>query len=108
MTVVNAGVSGDTTAGGLRRLSWILQQEPDVLVVCLGGNDGLRNLDVATSKENLRQIIAEAKDAGTEVLLLGMMIPTNYGPKYREQFAAIFPELAEETEVPLVHLRWKV
>lgn len=102
VTVVNAGVSGDTTAGGLRRLSWILQQKPDVLVVCLGGNDGLRNLDVATSKENLRQIITEAKNAGTEVLLLGMMIPSNYGPEYREQFAAIFPALAEETEVPLV------
>lgn len=102
VTVVNAGVSGDTTAGGLRRLSWILQQEPDVLVVCLGGNDGLRNLDVATSKENLRRIIAEAKDAGTEVLLLGMMIPTNYGPEYREQFAAMFPAVAEETGVPLV------
>lgn len=102
VTVVNAGVSGDTTAGGLRRLNWILQQEPDVLVVCLGGNDGLRNLDVAASKENLRQIIDQAKDAGTEVLLLGMMIPTNYGPEYGEEFAAMFPALAEETGVPLV------
>ncbi len=102
VTVVNAGVSGDTTAGGLRRLSWVLQQNPDLLVVCLGGNDGLRNIDVASSKENLRQIITQAKEAGTEVLLLGMMIPTNYGPEYGEQFAAIFPALAEETGVPLV------
>ncbi len=102
VTVVNAGVSGDTTAGGLRRLDWILKQKPEVLVVCLGGNDGLRNLDVAASKENLRKIIVGAQAAGSRVLLLGMMIPTNYGPEYREKFASIFPALATEFGIPLV------
>lgn len=102
INAVNAGVSGDTTAGGLRRLDWVLQQKPDVLVVCLGGNDGLRNLDARVSQENLRQIINTAQESGAKVLLLGMMIPTNYGPEYREQFASIYPALAEEKGVPIV------
>jgi acyl-CoA thioesterase-1 len=101
-TVVNAGVSGDTTAGGLRRLSWVLRQRPDVLVVCLGGNDGLRLLDVDAAMANLRQIIEKAQSAGADVLLLGMLLPTNYGPEYRERFAAIYPTLAKEFNVPLV------
>jgi acyl-CoA thioesterase I len=100
--LVNAGVSGDTTAGGLRRLEWQLKQKPDVIVVGLGGNDGLRAQDVKASEENLRQIIAKSRAAGAEVLLLGMLIPPNYGPEYTAQFRAIYPRLAQEFDVPLV------
>jgi acyl-CoA thioesterase-1 len=100
--VVNAGVSGDTTAGGLRRLDWLLKQKPDVVVVGLGGNDGLRGLDVKASEENLRQIVRRSKDAGASVLLLGMLIPPNYGPEYVESFRGIYPRLAKEAGVELV------
>src|SRR5688572_13145614 len=86
---VNAGVSGDTTAGGLRRLDWLLRQFPDVLVVGLGGNDGLRGLDVKASRDNLTQIVRKARDAGAKVLLLGMMMPPNYGPEYTKEFREI-------------------
>ena len=99
---VNAGVSGDTTAGGLRRLDWVLKQKPDILVVGLGGNDGLRGLDLRESEANLRQIITQSRAAGAQVLLLGMMIPPNYGPDYTRQFQAIYPRLAKELNVPLV------
>jgi acyl-CoA thioesterase-1 len=100
--VVNAGVSGDTTAGGLRRLDWLMKQSPDVLVVGLGGNDGLRGLDPKSSEQNLREIIRKARQSGAKVLLLGMMIPPNYGPEYTSQFRAIYPRLAKEFDVPLV------
>jgi acyl-CoA thioesterase I len=100
--IVNAGVSGDTTAGGLRRLDWQLWQKPDVVVVGLGGNDGLRGLDVRASEENLRQIVTKAREAGADVLLLGMLIPPNYGPEYTSQFRDVYPRLAKELDVPLV------
>ena len=101
-TIVNAGVSGDTTAGGLRRLDWLLRQRPAIVVVGLGGNDGLRGLDVDASASNLRQIVERARASGADVLLLGMLIPTNYGPEYRARFAAIYPAIAKELDVPLV------
>ncbi|HEX8322432.1 MAG TPA: arylesterase [Tepidisphaeraceae bacterium] len=100
--VVNAGVSGDTTAGGLRRLDWVLRQAPDVLVVGLGGNDGLRGLSPEASADNLRAIIQRARQSGARVLLLGMMIPPNYGPEYTKAFREIYPKLAAEQNVPLV------
>lgn len=100
--VVNAGVSGDTTAGGLRRVDWILRQKPDVVVVGLGGNDGLRGLKLEASEENLRSIIRKSQDAGATVLLLGMMIPPNYGPEYTTQFRDLYPRLARELDVSLV------
>ncbi|MEE8526407.1 MAG: arylesterase [Thermoanaerobaculia bacterium] len=99
--VVNAGVSGDTTAGGLSRLDWLLRQRPDILVVSLGANDGLRGLPLSSSEENLRRIVEGAHDAGVRVLLTGMLMPPNYGP-YADDFAAIYPRLAEELETPLV------
>ena len=100
--IINMGVSGDTTAGGLSRLEWSLKQKPDVLVVGLGGNDGLRGIDLAASEQNLRQIIQRARERGVRVLLLGMMIPPNYGPEYTSQFREIYPRLARELDVPLV------
>lgn len=99
---VNAGVSGDTSAGGVERLDWLLRQHPDVLVLELGANDGLRGLPAEHTESNLRQIIERTLAAGTRVLLLGMQVPTNYGPEYASEFAGIFPALAEATGVPLV------
>ena len=99
---VNAGVSGDTTAGGLSRLGWFLRQKPDVLVVSLGGNDALRALDVEMTESNLRQILAEAQEAGVRLLLTGMLAPPNLGPEYTERFQSLYPRLAEELGVPLV------
>jgi acyl-CoA thioesterase-1 len=99
--VINAGVSGDTTAGGLSRLGWLLNQHPALVVVALGGNDGLRGLPVAEVEGNLRQIIRRAQAAGAGVLLLGMRLPPNYGP-YADQFTAVYPKLARELGVPLV------
>lgn len=99
--VLNAGVSGDTTAGGVSRLGWLLGQKPEVVVVALGANDGLRALPLAETEKNLREIIRRSKEAGARVLLLGMRIPPNYGP-YADDFAAMYPRIAEETDVPLV------
>lgn len=100
--VVNAGVSGDTTAGGLARLPWVLRQKPDVVVVELGANDGMRALSLSEMEKNLRQIVEKSSAAGAEVLLVGMQIPPNYGPAYSESFAATYPRLASELGVPLV------
>jgi acyl-CoA thioesterase I len=99
--VINAGVSGDTSAGGLSRLGWLLGQHPDVIVVGLGANDGMRALPVAETEKNLREIVRRARAAGAGVLLLGMRIPPNYGP-YADEFAALYPRLAKELDVPLV------
>ncbi len=100
--LVNAGVSGDTSAGGLSRLSWLLGQHPDVMVVALGANDGLRALPVEETEKNLRQIVRRARAAGARVLLLGMRIPPNYGPDYTGRFEAMYPRLAKDLKVPLV------
>jgi acyl-CoA thioesterase I len=102
MTAVNAGVSGDTTAGGLARLDWVLKQRPAVLVVGLGANDALRGQPLENVEANLRAIVERGKAAGARVLLLGMRIPTNYGPDYGEGFAAIYPRVAESLGVELV------
>ncbi|MDY7095330.1 MAG: GDSL-type esterase/lipase family protein [Acidobacteriota bacterium] len=100
--VINAGVSGDTSAGGLRRLDWMLRQDPDIVVVELGGNDGLRGLPVEETESNLRGIIQRSQQAGARVLLTGMQIPSNYGPEYTEKFTAVYPRLAEELDVALM------
>ncbi|QIE57893.1 arylesterase [Pikeienuella piscinae] len=94
--VVNAGVSGDTTAGGLARLAWSLgpEGEADALIVELGGNDLLRAIDPAESRANLDSILTEAAARGLPVLLTGMRAPLNYGPDYKAAFDAIYPELA--------------
>jgi acyl-CoA thioesterase I len=92
--VVNAGVSGDTTAGGLARLDWALEPGTDALMVALGGNDLLRGIDPATSRANLDAILAEARSRGLPVLLVGMEAPGNYGPEFKAAFDAMYPELA--------------
>ena len=99
--VINAGVSGDTTAGGLSRLDWLLNQHPDVVIVGLGANDGLRALPITEVDANLRQIVRRSQAAGARVLLLGMRIPPNYGP-YADQFAALYPKIAKDLNIPLV------
>lgn len=100
--LVNAGVSGDTSAGGLARLGWLLRQRPDVVVVALGANDGLRGLPLASTEDNLRAIVRQAKAAGARVLLCGMLLPPSYGPDYTDGFAAIYPRLAAEEGLALV------
>jgi acyl-CoA thioesterase-1 len=100
--VLNAGVSGDTTAGGLNRLEWILQQAPEILVVELGGNDALRGQPLENIEANLRQIVRRARERGARVLLLGMDLPTNYGPDYSRDFAAIYERVARDESVTLV------
>lgn len=102
VTVVNAGVSGDTSAGGLRRVDWVLSQKPDVLVVALGGNDGLRGLPVDELERNLDAIVAAGKRAGARVLLAGMVVPPNMGPAYFEAFRGVYGRVAEKHDVPLV------
>ncbi|MFV0473987.1 MAG: arylesterase [Pikeienuella sp.] len=92
--VVNAGVSGDTTAGGLARLDWSLGEGADALIVELGGNDLLRAIDPASSRANLDAILTEAGARGLPVLLAGMLAPMNYGAEYKAEFDAIFPDLA--------------
>jgi len=100
--VVNAGVSGDTTTGGLERVDWLLAQQPDLLVVELGGNDGLRALPVEQTERNLRAIVARARGLDVPVLLLAMQIPPSYGNDYARRFRELYPRLARELDVPLV------
>jgi acyl-CoA thioesterase-1 len=100
--VVNAGVSGDTSAGGLRRLDWSLQGDVRVLIVALGANDGLRGLPPPQLKSNLEKIIARAKDRKITVVLAGMEAPPNYGPEYTSAFRAVYKDLAREQQVVLL------
>ncbi|TXI01546.1 MAG: arylesterase [Pseudorhodobacter sp.] len=94
--VVNAGVSGDTTAGGLSRLDWSLTPDTDALMVTLGGNDMLRGLPPEEARANIAAILAGAKAKGLPVLLVGMQAPGNYGAEYKAAFDAVYPELAAE------------
>ncbi len=100
--VINAGVSGDTSSGGLRRIDWVLRVRPEVVIVALGANDGLRGQPVAALRDNLLAIVKKAREANARVLLAGMRVPTNYGADYTRDFAAVFPEVARRTNVPLV------
>jgi acyl-CoA thioesterase-1 len=93
--VLDGGVSGDTTAGGLARLDWSLADQPDAVILELGANDGLRGLDPAATRENLDAMLAKLTAAGKKVLLAGMLAPPNLGPEYGEEFNRIYPELAE-------------
>ncbi|MGZ3217247.1 arylesterase [Paracoccus sp. T5] len=94
--VINAGVSGDTTAGGAARIDWTLAEAPDALIVALGGNDLLRGIDPSTSRANLEAILSSANKAQVPVLLAGLPAPGNYGPDFKRDFEAMYRELAGE------------
>ncbi|AUO22208.1 MULTISPECIES: arylesterase [unclassified Pseudomonas] len=101
--VVNASISGDTSAGGRARLPAALaEHKPDLVIIELGGNDGLRGQPPEQLKQNLASMIEQSKASGAKVLLLGMQLPPNYGPKYTTAFANVYPALAKEKSVPLV------
>ncbi len=101
--VANASISGETSAGGLSRIAAQLEKHrPDILILELGANDGLRGLPLKAMKHNLSSIIEQAKAKGAKVLLLGMQMPPNYGPRYTERFFTVYGELAKEQQLPLV------
>jgi acyl-CoA thioesterase-1 len=100
--VINAGVSGDTTAGGVRRVEWVLNSKPAIVVLELGANDGLRGIDPAETRSNMEKIIRRLQAAGVTVILAGMKLPPNYGREYTTRFSAIYPELAQKYRVPLM------
>ncbi|HEY4164298.1 MAG TPA: arylesterase [Dongiaceae bacterium] len=101
VTVINGGVSGDTSAGGLSRIDWALADRPQVVIVELGANDMLRGIDPANTQANLNGIVAKAKSAGAEVLLCGMKAQRNLGPDYVQKFDAIYAAIAKDQDVPL-------
>jgi len=100
--VINGGVSGDTTAGGVRRIKWLMKHNPEIVILELGANDGLRGLSLEEMESNLEQIIDICKEGGAKVLLTGMKIPPNYGEEYTVEFEKIYTRLAEKHKLPLV------
>jgi acyl-CoA thioesterase-1 len=100
--VVNAGVSGDTTAAALRRVDWVLRAKPSIVIVALGANDGLRHQSVTAMRDNLLEIVRRLRAADAAVVLAGMRVPPNYGPDYSRAFAAVFPDVARKTNVALM------
>lgn len=101
--VINASISGETTSGGAQRLANIIgQRQPDIVLLELGGNDGLRGLPPTQMRSNLASMIEQSQQAGADVLLLGIDIPPNYGQAYRDAFTSVFHSLADEYDVPLV------
>lgn len=104
VNVVNAGLSGETSAGGLSRIDWVLRQPIDVFVLELGANDGLRGLPVEETKKNLQAIIdkVKAKNPSVKIVITGMMVPPNMGATYTTQFTAIFPEIAKKNNATLM------
>ncbi len=104
--VINGGLSGETSAGGLRRISWVLQRDIDIMILELGGNDGLRGIDLSSTKENLQQIIdrAKAKNPDMKIIIAGMQVPPNLGTDYTKEFQNLYPELAEENDLVLIPL----
>jgi len=100
--VINAGISGDTTQGGLKRLNWILRTKPDLVFIALGGNDGLRGLKLEHTQANLEEIILRLKEEKVGVVLTGVLLPTNYGEPYQEQFKDLYATLAKKHGIPLL------
>jgi acyl-CoA thioesterase I len=99
--IVNAGVSGDTTADGLTRIDWALADKPRYVILALGANDALRGIPPATVKANLDKIITRIQATGAKLLLLGMLAPPNWGPEYKAAFDRIYPDLARAHDIPL-------
>ncbi len=104
--VINGGLSGETSAGGLRRINWVLQRDIDIMILELGGNDGLRGIDLSSTKDNLQQIIdrAKAKNPEIEIIIAGMQVPPNLGTDYTKEFQDLYPELAEKNNLTLIPL----
>ena len=100
--VLNAGVSGDTSAGGLRRVSWVLAGNPRVVILELGGNDGLRGLSLPETRSHLDAIIRQLKEGHVQVILAGMRLPPNYGEEYTSRFEAMYRDLANVHSLPLI------
>ncbi len=100
--VINGGVSGSTTASAPKRLDWYLKAKPDIMILALGANDGLRGIKVEETRKNLESVIVKAKDQGIKVIMAGMRMPPNYGKEYRESFDRIFPDLAKKHGLKLI------
>ena len=100
--VINAGVSGDTTAGALRRVPWVLRSKPRIVILELGANDGLRGVDLSETRTNLDRIILQFREASVTVVLAGMKLPPNYGAEYIAGFEVIFSSLAKRYRLPFI------
>jgi acyl-CoA thioesterase-1 len=100
--IINAGISGSTSSGGVSRIEWLLKSKPDFLILALGGNDGLRGVPVEETKNNLEKIILAAKSKNIPTLLAGMKMPPNYGIEYTREFSKLFEDLANQEDVPLI------
>ncbi|WP_372651379.1 arylesterase [Halobacteriovorax sp.] len=100
--IINGSVSGSTTASGLSRLKWFLRSKPEVLILALGANDGLRGIELGSSKKNLASIISLAKEKKMKVILAGMQMPPNYGADYTKKFRDMFLELKKEYKITLI------
>jgi len=100
--VINAGISGETSSGALSRINWIIAQQPDIVILETGANDGMRGLPIRVIRENIRQVVHLLKEADIEVVLAGMQMLQNLGPDYTKQFAAVYPGVAEEQGVILI------
>lgn len=100
--IINAGISGSTSSGGVSRIEWLLKSKPDFLILALGGNDGLRGVPVEETKNNLEKIILAAKSKDIPTLLAGMKMPPNYGIEYTREFSKLFEDLANQEDVPLI------
>jgi len=104
--VINGGLSGETSAGGLRRINWVLQRNVDIMILELGGNDGLRGIDLTSTKDNLQQIVdrALANNPDMVILIAGMQVPPNLGIEYTQEFQNIYPDLAKNNNLELIPL----
>ncbi len=104
--VINGGLSGETSAGGARRIGWVMQRNIDVMVLELGGNDGLRGIDLSSTKANLQQIIDKAKEKNPdmEIIIAGMQVPPNLGTDYTREFQNLYPDLAKKNDLTLIPL----
>ena len=100
--VINGGISGSTTSGGVSRIKWFLKSQPDFLILALGGNDGLRGIPVEQIKTNLKKVILAAQNNQIPILLAGMKIPPNYGKAYNQAFTHLYPTLSDQYDIPFI------